>query len=399
MADPALRSGQGLPSGTVTFLFTDIESSADRWEGDPPAIPKALARHDELVRAAISAHGGQIFKSVGDAICAVFTTAPAALTAAVQAQEALKASAWPGLDTPRVRMALHTGAAEAKEGDYVGPPLTRASRLLAAGHGGQILLSQSTCELIQDALPAGTGLRDLGQHHLKGLARPERIFQVVADGLPADFPPLRSLESRPNNLPAQLTDFIGREQELAAAREVLVRARLLTLTGPGGTGKTRFAIQLAADVLDRYEDGAFFVGLAPIFDPDLVIPATAQALGVPDVRGRPPIESLKDYLRYKRLLLVLDNFEQVLTAGVQLTELLVACSSLTLLVTSRVALRLSGEHEIPVAPLTLPDLGQRVVSPVALVSVVGRSEAARLFVERARAVQPDFELTEENAAA
>ena len=215
----------------------------------------------------------------------------------------------------------------------------------------------------------------------------------------ADVPPLRSPETRPNKLPGQLTHFIGRERELADARAVLARSRLVTLTGPGGTGKTRFAVQLAADVLDRYEDGAFFVGLATVFDPDLVIPATAQVLGVPDVRGRPPLESLKDHLRDKSMLLLLDNLEHVLAAGPRLTELLAACPSVTMLATSRVALRLTGEQEIQVAPLTLPYLGNGESDPSGLASAVARSEAVQLFVERARAVQPDFALTGGNAVA
>lgn len=300
-----------LPTGTITFLFTDIEGSTRRWESHTEAVRTALARHDALLREAITSHGGYVFKTVGDAFYAVFDTAPDALSAAVAAQRTVQAEAWGEVGSIRVRMGLHTGAADEQDGDYFGPPLNRVARLMSTGHGGQVLLSQTTFDLVRDALPAGAGLRDLGEHRLKDLQRPERIFQFVAPDLPSDFPPLKSLDRRPHNLPAQATPLIGREKEIQAARERLLHSdvRLLTLTGPGGTGKTRLALQVAAEALDDFEQGAFFVALAPLSDPGLVISTVAQALGVKEAPGQPLLDSLKDYLRDKSLLLALDNLE------------------------------------------------------------------------------------------
>jgi len=385
-----------LPTGTVTFFFTDIEGSTRLWEQYPEAMKKALARHDALLRAAIEAHDGYVFKTVGDAFCAAFDTAPDALAAALAAQRALHAEAWGEVGSIRVRIALHTGAAEEREGDYFGQPLNRVARLLSAGHGGQVLLSQTIYDLVRDALPAGASLRDLGERRLKDLQRPERIFQLVVPDLPADFPSLKTLDNRPNNLPAQAALLVGREKEIEAVRGRLLRpdVRLLTLTGPGGTGKTRLALQVAAEVLDDFEHGVFFVALAPISDPGLVVPTMAQTLGLKETAGQPLIETLKDYLRDRALMLVLDNFEQVLAAASRVAELLAAGPQLKVLVTSRAVLRVYGEHEFPVPPLTLPD-PQRLPPPERLTQY----EAVRLFIERALAVKPDFAVTNDNAPA
>ena len=292
-------------------------------------------------------------------------------------------------------MALHTGSAEERDGDYFGPPLNRVARLLSAGHGGQTLLSLPAQELVRDQLPVGAQLRDLGEHRLKDLARPERVFELLAPDLPAGFPPLRTLESRPNNLPMQPTPLVGREREVEDIRGRLLapEVRLLTLTGPGGTGKTRLALQAAADLLDEFEDGVFFVALATLTDPTLVASTVAQALDVRESGDQTLIEGVKDYLKDKRLLLVLDNFEQVLEAAPLAGELLSA-PRLKVLATSRIPLGVYGEHEYAVPPLAIPD-PKRLPGLEAL----SQYEAVRLFIERARAAKVDFAVTNENAPA
>lgn len=384
-----------IPSGTLTFLFTDIEGSTQLWERQPGAMQAALARHDACVRQAVEARGGYIFKTVGDAFYVAFATAPEALAAALAAQRALQAEAW-GLTPIRVRMALHTGDAETRAGDYFGPALNRVARLLSAGHGGQTLLSLATQELVRDNLPADVSLRDLGAQRLKDLHRPEHVFQLIAPDLPADFPPLRTLDYRPNNLPAQTTPFIGREKEVAAARQRLLQpnVRLLTFTGPGGTGKTRLGLQVAADLLDEFPQGVFFAPLATVSDPALLPSAIAQALGVREVPGQAVLDALKTHLQDKRLLLVLDNFEQVAPAAPCVAELLAAAPHLKLLITSRAVLHLYGEHDFAVPPLTRPD-------PRHLPSLerLTQYEAVRLFIERAQAVRAGFMVDNANAPA
>jgi hypothetical protein len=293
-------------------------------------------------------------------------------------------------------MALHTGTVEERDGDYFGPPLNRVARLLAAGHGGQTLLSLATQELVRDSLPPDTGLLDLGQYRLKDLFRPEHIFQFTASGLPAEFPPLRTLDARLTNLPAQPTPFIGREREVAAVLRLLRNpdVRLVTLTGPGGTGKTRLSLQVAADLLDEYEDGVYFVPLASITNPDLVIPAIAGALGVSESGGQPLAQALRAYLSEKHMLLVLDNFEQVIKAVPILGELLAATSKLRLIVSSREVLRVYGEHDYPVPSLSLPDPRRKQT-----VAVLSMYESVALFIQRAKAANPEFEITEESAPA
>jgi predicted ATPase/class 3 adenylate cyclase len=385
-----------LPSGTVTFLFTDVEGSTRRWEQDPEAMRTTLARHDALLRTAIEAHGGCVFKTVGDEFCAAFSTAPDALAAALAGQRALTAETWGAGGPLLVRMALHTGDADERDGDYYGPPVNRVARLLSTGHGGQVLLSAAVQELVRDQLPPGADLRDHGAQRLKDLQRPERVFQLIVADLPAEFPPLRTLDSRPNNLPAQTTPLVGREEEIAAAAARLLHpdVRLLTLTGPGGTGKTRLSLQVAADALDHFDEGVFFVPLAAIGEPALVAAAIAQALGVREAAARPVLESLKEYVADKRLLLLLDNFEQLLDAAPHLSELLAAGPGLKVLVTSRAVLRVYGEHEFHVPPLRLPDLAR-----LPALERLTQYEAVRLFVERARAVHVDFAVTNDNAPA
>ena len=385
------------PTGTVTFLFTDIEGSTTRWEHQRAAMQAALARHDAILRDAIESHGGHVFKTVGDAFYAVFTTAPDAVDAALRAQALLEREAWDAaLGALRVRMGVHTGATEERDGDYFGQPLNRVARILSAGHGGQILLSAATHELVRDELPPAIELRDLGEHRLKDLVRPERIFQLIVPGFPADFPPLRTLESRPNNLPLQPTPLIGREREIEAVRQRLLHpgTRFLTLTGPGGTGKTRLGLQVAAEVLDDFPHGVWFVDLTTITDPALVPAAIAAALRVQEAGGLPVVESVKSYLRDKHVLLVLDNFEQLLPAASIVAEVLAAAPLLTVLVMSRVPLHLRSEREFPVPALQLPD--RTALPPRELLS---QYESVRLFIERAQDVRPDWTITDANAPA
>jgi predicted ATPase/class 3 adenylate cyclase len=384
------------PTGTLTFLFTDIEGSTRLWEHDAPAMQAALARHDELLKLAIEERGGYVFKTVGDAFCAVFPTASDALEAALEIQRRLLSSEWEQSEPLRVRMALHTGAAEERDGDYFGPPVNRVARLLSAAHGGQVLLSLPTQELVRDQLLVGTTLRDLGEHRLKDLFRPERVFQLSAPELPSEFPPLRTLEAYRNNLPLQPTPLIGREKEVSEVCDLLggEATRLLTLTGPGGIGKTRVALQAAAVLLEDFTDGAFFVPLATLTEAELFFSAVAETLGVKETAEQPLDETLKDYLSERRLLLLLDNFEQVLEAAPSVTELLAGAPGLKVLATSRAPLGLYGEHEFPVPPLSMPDLK---LQP--LLERLTHYEAVRLFLERAQAVKPDFKVTNESAPA
>ena len=385
-----------LPSGTVSFLFTDVEGSTRRWEADSPAMSSAIERHFALLDEAIAAHDGVRFKTIGDAIQAAFPTAHQAVLAAIAAQRSLQSEDWGSLGPISVRMALHTGAAAPRDGDYLAPALNRLARLLAAGSGGQILVTEATRNLARDLLPADIQLRDLGQHRLRDLRETERVYQIVAPDLPADFPPLTSLDRPIHNLPVEVTAFIGRETEVVAARDVLAQpdVRLLTLTGPGGTGKTRLALRVARELLGGYPDGVWFVALAPVMNPGIVAATIAETLGLRETPGEPVEQTLRDYLRPRRLLLVLDNFEHVVAAAPLVADLLAHAPSLEVLVTSRAPLRLSGEHELPVPPLALPADDGAIGLDDALAS-----EAVRLFVERARNVRGDFTLGERNASA
>ena len=388
-----------LPSGTVTFFFTDIEGSTKRWETHPTQMRAALAQHDAILRCAIEGNGGCIFKTVGDAFCSAFSSPYDALSAALDVQRALDREDWPvETGAVKVRAALHTGAVDVQGGDYFGQPVNRVARLLSAGHGGQTLLSMATQELVRDGLPPAVQLVDMGQHRLKDLIRPEHIFQLQAEGLPGEFPPLKTLDNRPNNLPEQLTPFIGREREVKAVSALLrdPGVRLVTLTGTGGTGKTRVALQVAAELLDGYPDGTWFVDLSPITDSALVISRVAQALGVREVAGSPLIDTLKNHLKDKRLLLILDNFEQVLDASGTITDILRSAATINVLVTSRVKLNVYGEHDYEIPPLSVPDAREGRIPPL---EKLNQYEAVRLFIERAQAVKADFQVTNDNAPA
>ncbi|MBN2148666.1 MAG: tetratricopeptide repeat protein [Anaerolineales bacterium] len=382
-------------AGTITFLFTDIEGSTRLWEGHPEAMKGALARHDQILRTVIEANGGHIFKTMGDAFCAAFGVAPDALQAALDAQRGLQAEAWEGgIEAIRVRMALHTGTVQAREGDYFGPPLNRVARLLAAAHGGQVLLSLAAQELVRDCLPPSVSLRDMGSHRLKDLFRTEHIYQLIAPGLPQEFPPLRSLDIHQTNLPVQPTPFIGRERELSEVVHLIQGedVRLVTLTGPGGTGKTRLLLQAAADLLEAYPDGVFFVDLSPLHDSGLVMQTIAATLGLRPRQAASAADELASYLAEKRLLLALDNFEQVVEAAKEISRLLGSIPSLKVLASSRRVLNIYGEHEYPVPPLSLPERrrGQTAAS-------LSQYESVALFIQRAKATRADFKITEENA--
>ncbi|MDQ1355840.1 MAG: hypothetical protein QOG44_213 [Acidimicrobiaceae bacterium] len=381
------------PSGLVTLLFTDIEGSTKAWEAHPVAMKAALARHDELLRGEIEDAGGYVFKTVGDAFCAAFQEASVALGTAVGIQRALGTETWPEATPIRVRMALHSGNCEERGGDYFGPVVNRAARLEAVAHGGQLVVSRVTAELVGEGLPESVSLRDLGDHRLKDLGRPERVFQVCGAGLAVEFAPLRSLDNPGlrNNLSEQVSSFVGRDRELAEMRRLLGGARLVTLAGPGGVGKTRLALQAAAEVLDGSDDGVWFVDLAPIEDPSLVVASVAKVLWVREEPGRPLTETLVEALRDRKLLVVLDNCEQVIASAATLAEELIRrCSRVILIATSREPLGIGGEHVFRVPSLSVP-------GPDDDPSALAGSEAVRLFVERAGQQKPGFALDRDNA--
>ncbi len=384
------------PSGTVAFLFTDIEGSTKRWERDTAAMWAAVERHFSLLEDEIAAREGVLFKTIGDAIQAAFPTVPGAVAAAVAAQAALREEDWGDLGPLRVRMAVHVGEATPRDGDYLAPCLNRLARLLGTGYGEQILLSEAARAIAEPALPAGCDLLDLGSHRLRDLLQPEHIYQLRGPGLVVEFPPLKSLDRHLHNLPAQPTALLGREPEVAATRALLEQeaARIVTLTGPGGTGKTRLGLQVGAELVEAFDDGVWFVPLATIADPDLVVPAIAQPLGVREIPGEPLLATLQEYLLKKQALLLLDNFEHVTAAAPAVAALLAACPGVQVLATSREPLRIAGERELPVPPLSLPTERQaRGLPPAALLEY----SAIRLFVERAQAVKPDFALSAANA--
>lgn len=389
-----------LSSPAITFLFTDVEGSTRLWEEHPEAMGQALARHDAILRGAIEGEGGVIFKALGDAFYAVFPEAGQALAAAMEAQRALHQEPWPsplsnGAGGLRVRMALNTGAAEERGGDYFGPPLNRVARLLSAAHGGQILVSQTTSALLIDTLAEGAGLLDLGEHRLKDLTQPEHIFQLVHPELLSEFGPLRSLEAFIHNLPIQMTSFVGREREIASVRELLGETRLLTVTGAAGCGKTRLVLQVAAEVVEGWPHGVWLVDLASLADPVLVPQTIASILGVREEPGRKLLDTLADFLRPKSLLLVLDNCEHLLAACAELVmSLLQKCPQVRVLASSREGLGVPGEQIYQLPPFALPD-PERLPPLAELV----QHEAIRLFTERALLSQPRFVLSEESAPA
>jgi predicted ATPase/class 3 adenylate cyclase len=387
-----------LPVGIVTFLLTDIEASTRRWEQEPDAMRAAMSRHDVLFDHAVERHSGVIVKprGEGDSRFAVFPRATDAVAAAAECQQAFAREDWPTESPILVRVAIHTGEADLRDGDYYGPTVNRCARLRSIAYGGQTLISLATAQLVRENLPAGVSLRDLGEHRLKDLSWPEHVFQLVVPGVPDEFPPLQSLDRHPTNLPIQATPFIGREREIEQVRDWIFdpSIRLVTLTGPGGSGKTRLALQVAANLVDRFPDGVFMVPLEAVLDPEFIVQSIAQVIGVRETSGSSLIDDINEFLRDKTMLLVFDNFDRLVSAGPRLTDLLAANPSLTILVTSRQRLHLRGERELSVPSMGLPD--SENLPPL---DRLNEFESIRLFVERAREVKPDFELDSENARA
>jgi len=384
------------PTGTVTLLFTDIEGSTRLLQRVGEYYADLLQACRSLLRAGFQEWNGHEVDTQGDGFFVAFARASDAVAAAIASQRALSSHPWPDGVTVRVRMGLHTGEPQRSAEGYVGLDVHHAARIMSAGHGGQVLLSQTTRELVEHALPEGVHLQDLGAHRLKDLHHSSQLFQLVIGGLSADFPPLKTLDNSPNNLPLQPTPFLGREKEVHALGQLLRRdsARLVTLTGPGGVGKTRLALQVAADQASHFPDGAWFVSLAPISDPNLVLPTISQALGLREARDQSPLQHVKSSLQEKKVLLLLDNFEQVVSAALSVADLLAGCPRLKVLVTSREGLHVRAEREFPVPALALPD--PRHLPDLLFLS---QYEAVALFIERAQAVAPEFQVTTTNAPA
>ena len=386
-----------LPSGTVTFLFTDIEGSTKLAQEYPDQWEALRARHNAILQAAMEAYNGYVFQIIGDAVCVAFHSASDALNAALNAQWLFQNEPWSPAPVT-VRMGIHTGAAQLNDTSahiiYLGyTTLVLTQRITSAGYGGQVLISGATYELVRDALPANTELLDLGERRLKDLWRPEHLYQLNAPGLASTFPPLKTLDAFRNNLPPQITSFIGRENEIAHVKRKLQTHRLVTLTGPGGTGKTRLSLQVAADLLDRFHDGAWFIELAPLTDPDLIPQTILSAIGISEQSGTPPLERLREYLHETKSLIVLDNCEHLLEASATVADtLLNAAPNLTVLASSREVLGVKGEVSYPVPSLALPD-----PKNLPMVEQLSQYEAVRLFIERALLVAPHFSVDQNNA--
>jgi predicted ATPase/class 3 adenylate cyclase len=380
-----------LPSGTVTFLFTDLEGSTRLWEEHPEAMKASLARHDEILRGAMQVHDGCIVKTTGDGALAVFSSAADAVVAAIDAQLALGREVWGSTGPLRVRMGLHTGTAELRGGDYYGVTLNRAARIMSAAHGGQVVCSQVTEELVVDRLPVGVTTRELGVHRLRDLASPVRLAQLAHPELPGEFPPLKSLDAFAGNLPLQVTSFVGRDEELTAIAKALDTSPIVTLTGTGGVGKTRVAIQAAAEVLDRFRDGAWLCELAGAADDDSAVQVVAETLRIAKRPGTTLEVSVVEAMLEKQILVVLDNCEHVLDVAGRISESLVqSCPEARVLATSREALAVPGEQVLPVRPLATPDAA---ADP----NVVAEAPSARLFTDRARGARPTFAIDAHNA--
>ncbi|MDB5073111.1 MAG: regulatory protein LuxR [Candidatus Eremiobacteraeota bacterium] len=400
------------PTGMVTFLFTDIEGSTRLWERDAPSMSVALAAHDAILHDAIARQRGVVFKTIGDAFCAAFVRPADALGAAVDVQRRLAAHPWDArIGSLRVRMGIHTGTAVETSGDYFGPTVNRVARIMSVGYGEQIVVSGATAALLHDALPDGVTLGDLGTHRLKDLSRSEPMYQVLAPALRADFPALRSLEARPNNLPFEISSFVGRKQELADVRGALDRRRLVSIVGPGGIGKTRLALQAAADMIDRFEDGAWIVTISPLRSGDLIAHAVADVLRIRETPHERIEETVTRELGSRRTLLVLDSAEHLLADAAAFAKTVLSrCAAVKVLVTSREPLHLTGEYVFRVGPLQnaaelLLDRAREVLGDFAadaatlqmVEEICGRLEGIPLAVELAAARTATMPLAELNA--
>ena len=386
------------PAGTITFLFTDIEGSTRQWESSPDAMAAAVRRHDDILRTAIEAAHGYVFKTVGDAFCAAFAAAPDAIHASVEIQKRLRSEPWPPPTSIRVRIAIHSGEAELRDNDYFGQTLNRTARLQSLAYGGQTILSLVTEELVRDSLPEEAELAELGSHRLKDLTRPETVYELRFTNQVERFPPPKSLDMHAHNLPLEPTPLVGREHDLEALEGVLRdgKGRLMTLVGPGGIGKTRMSLQIAADLIEDFPDGAFVVDLSPIRQADQVPGAIAAALHVRETSEQPLADHLREWLSTRRILLILDNFEQVIEGGGFLATLLTTCAGLRMIVTSREPLRIRGERVYHIPPLGLPT---NEMAATASLERLSQYDAVRLFIERATDVNPEFKITNENAPA
>ncbi len=393
-ATPQERLPESIPTGTVTFVFTDIEGSTERWDRNRAAMQAAVRRHDELMRAAIDSHDGYVFKTIGDAFCAAFRRPEDAVAAALAAQVALANENFDDIGGLHVRAAIHIGTADERGGDYFGPAVNRVARLLAIAYGGQVLLSGATADLVQGDLPPQASLRDLGEHQLKDLARPEYVYQLLAPGLRAEFPALRSLDTLPNNLPRQMTSFVGREKEVAEITVLIGANPLVTLVGSGGVGKTRTSLQVGANLIDGSGDGVWFVELAPLTSGEYIPTTIASALGITLGEGD-PLVNLVAALKSKRALLIFDNCEHLVDASARtISAILRGCPQIRILASTRQALGIAGEetYRMPSLGLPLPD------DAVALTAIdASTAPAIALFAERAVSVDKRFSLTDENA--
>ncbi|HAY33228.1 MAG TPA: tetratricopeptide repeat protein [Ignavibacteria bacterium] len=386
------------PTGTVTFLFTDIEGSTKLSQEFPDTIQSLLEKHNNILNSAVESNNGFVFKIIGDAFCCAFDKAEDAVKAAVEAQTALGSINWEGADI-KVRMGIHSGAAEWTDNNYSGyVTLARSQRVMSTAYGGQIIASNNTFKLISEKTedPAyDFSFRDLGERRLKDLIQPIRLFQIINDGLRKEFPPVKTIDARPNNIPVQLTSFIGREKEMKEIKDLLAGTRLLTLVGPGGTGKTRLSLQTGADLIDNFENGVWFVEIASLQDPQLLPQTIAQTLGLKEQSGKKTEDAIADFLKDKKILIIIDNCEHLIDASANIALMMLRKSpGLKIIATSREALHCEGEQTYKVQSLSHHKPGGSITP-----EILSQYEAVRLFIERATAVNPSFRVNNENAPA